>query len=236
MGISPFFKRFWTLDVSFGLKNALRKGSFFMNGRRNLRMLTRAAVLAAISLILFMPAFELALPFFPPWLKLDISAVPVLLAGFAMGPVGGLAVQAVKSLLHLFWSSTGGVGELADFLMGVSLMLPAALLYRYRKNFRTALIGLLAGIVCATVVGLLSNYYIMLPLYTQSMSMEEVIGAAASSNAAITDVKGYLVYGVLPFNLLKGVVVSLITLLLYKRVSPILHEKNERQDKQTPAS
>ena len=120
--------------------------------------------------------------------------------------------------------------------MGVSLMLPAALLYRYRKNFRTALIGLLAGIVCATVVGLLSNYYIMLPLYTQSMSMEEVIGAAASSNAAITDVKGYLVYGVLPFNLLKGVVVSLITLLFYKRVSPILHEKNERQDKQTPAS
>ena len=169
----------------------------------------------------------------PSFTLANILCVP---SGLLLGPVGGLAVQAVKSLLHLFWSSTGGVGELADFLMGVSLMLPAALLYRYRKNFRTALIGLLAGIVCATVVGLLSNYYIMLPLYTQSMSMEEVIGAAASSNAAITDVKGYLVYGVLPFNLLKGVVVSLITLLLYKRVSPILHEKSERQDKQTPAS
>ncbi len=196
-----------------------------MKTTKSVRMLTRAAVLAAIALILFMPAFELALPFFPPWLKLDISAVPVLLAGFAMGPIGGLAVQAVKSVLHLFWSSTGGVGELADFLMGASLMLPAALIYLRKKTFSGALIGLVCGILCATGVGILSNYYIMLPLYTQTMSMDQIIGAAAGSNAAIQDVKGYLVYGVLPFNLLKGVVVSLVTMLLYKRVSPILHEK-----------
>lgn len=196
-----------------------------MKNGKKVRMLTRAAVLAAIALILFMPAFELALPFFPPWLKLDISAVPVLLAGFAMGPVGGLAVQAVKSVLHLFWSTSGGVGEIADFLMGIGLMLPAALLYLRKKTFSGAVLGLACGIVVSTVIGLLSNYYIMLPLYTQSMTMEEIIGAAAGNNSAITDVKGYLVYGVLPFNLFKGAVVSLVTLLLYKRVSPILHEK-----------
>ena len=199
-----------------------------MNTRKSVRMLTRAAVLAAISLILFMPAFELALPFFPPWLKLDISAVPVMLAGFAMGPIGGLAVQAVKSILHLLWSSTGGVGELADFLMGASLMLPAAILYAHKKSIKTAIAGIALGIVCSTIVGMLSNYYIMLPLYTQSMSMEQVIGAAAANNSAITDPATYLVYGVLPFNLVKGLLVGLVTMLLYKRVSPILHEKEGR--------
>lgn len=193
--------------------------------RRTLHFIARCGVLTAISFILYLPAFELMLPFLPPWLKLDLSALPVMLAGFALGPAGALAVQAAKSVLHLFWSTSGGIGELADLIMGLALTLPAAITYGVRKDRTGALIGMGVGIVLAIGAGVLSNMYIMLPMYTASMGMDAVLGAAGGANNAIVDVRTYVIYGVVPFNLIKGVVVSVVTLLLYKYVSPLLHEK-----------
>ena len=184
--------------------------------------LTRISVLAAVAILLFQPFLEFALPFFPPWLKLDASAVPVLLAGFALGPVHGLIVQLLKSALHLLQTNTMGVGELADFVMGASLMLPAALIYARKHTLKAAMLGLGVGIVCACIAGVLTNLYILLPLYMSLMGESAIIAGANSKNQGIVDIFTYVTYAVVPFNLLKGFIVSLITFLLYKRLRPLL--------------
>ena len=101
--------------------------------KKSVRNLVLAGILVALSLVLML--LELPIPFLPPWLKLDFSTVPLLIGGFAMGPVWGICMQAVKSALHLLWSSTGGVGELADFIMGGAFVLTASLIYHYRPSF-----------------------------------------------------------------------------------------------------
>lgn len=193
-----------------------------MRGTRLTRNITRGGILAAISILLFQ--FELALPFMPPWLKLDISTLPVVIAGFGMGPWWGLAIQGVKSLLHLFQTSSGGVGELADFIMGGAFVLAAAGWYARHKTIQGAAVGLGLGTAALVAAGLFANAFILIPMYLGVMPMEAIIGAAGGKNAAITDLSTYLLYAVVPFNLLKGVLVSGLTFLTYKRIRPLLKD------------
>ena len=135
----------------------------------------------------------------------------------------GVAVEAVKNILHLLMTTTGGVGELANFLIGSSLVVPAALLYRYKRTKTMALAGLLIGVVTMAAAGALANYYLLLPFYSTFFPLEAVIAMSAKANPAIKDMGSLILYGIVPFNLLKGLVLSILTLAVYKRISRVLH-------------
>ena len=142
----------------------------------------------------------------PPWLKLDISDLPTLLAGFSLGPVSGVVVNAIKVLLFFFFknSGTGGVGELANFIMGLCLVLPAALIYRRKKTRKRALVGTLVGVVAMTVASGLLNYYMLIPAYSLIMPMEAILEACTAINPAMNSVLAYVLMAAMPFTLAKA--------------------------------
>ncbi len=199
--------------------------------RATTRNMAYSALFAVLSSILML--FEAPLPLLPTWLKLDVSSLPVLFAGYMLGPVWCLAVQGVKSLIALLHTSTGGVGELADFLMGSALCLPATLFYMRGRSVKNAVVGMGVGIVCICAMGVLTNAFLLMPLFLHVSPRELFSGAAAESagklfgaasqrNAAITGLASYLVYAVIPFNFVKGVLVCAVTLPIYRRLAPFL--------------
>ncbi|MBN2259423.1 MAG: ECF transporter S component [Clostridiales bacterium] len=192
-----------------------------MNQTSNLNKLIKISLMAVIAFIVMF--FEIALPIFPEFLKIDLSDIPALITGFALGPVAGIGVELVKNILHLFRTSTGGVGELANFLVGVAFVYPAALIYSHKKDKKSAIIGMVAGTVSMAIVGALANYYILLPFYENFMPIEAIVGMAAAVNNLVVDMKTLILYAIVPFNLVKGIVVSLITIPVYKKISKVLH-------------
>ena len=191
------------------------------NGSRiSVATMTRIAILAAAASILFLIEIPIV-----AFYKLDLSNIPVLLGAFSMGPVPGLVILAIKSAIGLLHSSSAGVGELADFVMGAALVLPAAVIYHRNKSRKNAIIGMAVGTVCMVVVGVLMNKWVMLPFYMGAfhMDMDGIIKAAKVSGVDSEWKLLLLVTG--PFNLLKGVVLSLVTALIYKPLSPLLHGK-----------
>lgn len=196
-----------------------------VSNKMPVQYLTRIAVLAAISAVLYMIEIPII-----AFYKLDLSNLPVLLGAFSMGPLPGLMILGVKSLLGLLHSSSGGVGELADFIMGAALMLPAELIYRRNKSRRSALIGMTTGTICMIIVAVLVNWKIMIPFYMTAfgMPMEKVIGMASEILPFVDTEWKLLLCVTAPFNLLKGFVLSLMTFLMYKRLSPLLHVRKTR--------
>ena len=192
------------------------------NARKSDRMiftLSRCGILAAMAVILYYIEIPVV-----AFYKLDISALPGLLAGFAMGPIEGLSIILVKNLVHLFGTSTAGVGEFADCLMSGVFVLISSLLYKGNKTRKGALISMIAGILSMMVAGVLVNYFILIPAYQKLFHMDvNAILAMAGVNGVDTLLKLVLMVTA-PFNLLKGTVISAITFLLYKRLSPLLHQ------------
>ncbi|MGI6182740.1 MAG: ECF transporter S component [Candidatus Fimadaptatus sp.] len=200
------------------------------------RSMVRIAMLSAVSIILWMPMFEI--PMFLPWLKLDFSTMPALLAGFALGPAHGLIVLVIKALVHIPMGTTAGIGELADFLCSSALVLPAAFIYRHAlsrnaaredhvlRNRRSALTGMLIGVVLMVTMSVITNQFILLPMYAKFAGMEGII--AMADNPAIDSLATLFIYGVIPFNLVKGLALALVTFLLYKPLSPLLHDRSGR--------
>lgn len=188
--------------------------------------LTRMAILTAIALVLFF----LEIPIIPPMYKLDFSNIPVLLGGFAMGPVAGLIILLLKNVLELIikgLGSTMGIGNLADFLTGAAYLLPAALIYRQRKTKQRAMIGMGVGVVSQTVLAILFNWLVMIPFYMSAYHMDiaKIVGYATKVLPFVdTELKFYLL-ACGPFNLVKGLAVSLVTALIYKPLSPLLKGK-----------
>ena len=182
--------------------------------------MTRIAILAAAASILFLLEIPIV-----AFYKLDLSNIPVMLGAFSMGTVPGLIILGLKSLIGLLHSSSAGVGELADFIMGAALLIPASLIYHRKKSRKTALMGMAAGTLCTAVVGVLVNKYIMLPFYMGAfhMDMEGILSFAKVGGVDTEWKLLLLVTG--PFNLLKGAVLSIVTFLIYKPLSPILHAK-----------
>ncbi len=172
--------------------------------------LARVGMMCALSTVLgFFP--EIPLAFFAPWLKLDFAYVPMLLTGFALGFPSGFAVLIVKNVFKLLATSSGGVGEIADILIGLSMLVPATLVYGRMKSRKGALIGMLSGTVLMVITGILANRFILLPFF-----MGDGFTAYMTKNPAI------LWTAVAPFNLIKGALISAITFLLYKHLSPFL--------------
>ena len=198
----------------------MKQNRFFSAG-----LITRVGVLSAIAVVLFM--FVPSIRVVPPIYSLDFSALPALLGGFALDPAAGVLVTLIKDVIGLLSTSTMGVGELADFLMTGSFVFTAALIYRRNKTRRGALIGMLCGIVVMAIMGALCNYFILIPFYVTVMNLSEeaIVGMIASTIPAVDSLGKLIALATVPFNLLKGTVICLLTMLLYKRLSPILHVK-----------
>lgn len=186
----------------------------------NTRKITATALLAAVAYLL---AFlEFPVPLTPAFARMDISDLPALIGAFAFGPVTGVMVELVKNLLGLMTSSTGGVGELANFLMGASYAFTAGKIYKHRKTKRMALIGGVAGSIAMGIMAAITNYFILLPMFEQFMPLEEIIAAFGEFIPFIHTKLDVVLYNAFPFNVLKGLVITAVTMLIYKKLSPIL--------------
>lgn len=194
------------------------------SSRSNIRTMVQIGMLGAVSVVLMM--FEFPLWFAPGFYKIDFSEVPVLIGTFAMGPVAGVMIELIKVILHLLLkgSTTAGLGDAANFLIGCSLILPAGIIYKRIKTRKGALIGMATGTLILITIGSFLNAFVLLPVYAKAfgLPMETLVGMGSAVNPAITNVTTFILLAVAPFNLLKGVVVSVITYGLYKYVSPIL--------------
>lgn len=188
------------------------------------RNMVKISVLGVISMVLMF--FDLSVWFAPPFLKLDIADLPSLIAAFAMGPMAGVITQFIKNILHILiqGSSTGGVGEISNFLVGSVFAYSAGFIYYRKKTFKRALLGLFVGVILMTFFASLSNYFVIFPLYSKILPLDGIIELASKLNRFVVDYKSLILYAVVPFNILKGTVVSIITLIIYKKVSPILHD------------
>ena len=195
-----------------------------MQKNKNLRKLVGSAMLAAVAFVL--QFLEFPMPLSPSFAKFDLSDLPALIGAFAYGPLWGVVIEAVKNAVHLFQTQTGGIGELANFLMGAALVFPAGLIYQKHKSRKTALIGCTVGSLCMGVMAALANYFILLPMFEIFMPMDEMIEAFAAVIPFIHSKLDVVLLNALPLNILKGLVVSLVTMLLYKRLSPILKGRN----------
>ena len=184
------------------------------------RQLTTIAILSAVAAVLFMLEIPVVL-----FYKLDFSTLPALLGGFAMGPLPGTIILAVKSALGLLHTTTNGVGEIADFLMGLAMVLPASLIYRRIRSRKGAVVGMIVGTVVAIIVAAFANLYVLIPFYSVvfNMPVEAIIGMGQKLIPAIQNEWSFVLLITAPFNLLKWVVNSVITGLIYKPLSPVLH-------------
>ncbi len=192
--------------------------------RARIRWIAKTGILAAIAIVLMF--LELAIPLMPSFLKIDFSEVAVLLAAFSMGPLTGILIELIKNLVHLPMSQTMYVGELANFIVGSLFVGTAGLIYKYYKSKTGAFISMGVGTVVMTAGASLVNYFFLLPFYINVMGfpLDAIIGMThAAGNTMVSDLKTMIVWVFVPFNLFKGIVVSLIVALIYKRISRLLH-------------
>ncbi len=192
------------------------------------RMMTVTGMFSAIALVLYL--FDFPLPFLAPgFYKVDFSELPVMVGSFAFGPVAGVMIEFCKVVLKILvkGTNTAFVGDLANFVIGCSLLLPASAIYEFVKSKKGAIIGCVTGTLCMTVFGTLFNALYLLPTFVDMgmmPNMEAVIASGAAVNPSINSLTGFVCMCVAPLNLLKGTVISLITMLIYKPLSPIIKE------------
>nr|WP_314278313.1 ECF transporter S component [uncultured Peptostreptococcus sp.] len=183
--------------------------------------LVKVALLAGIAYALMF--LEMPVPLFPGFLKIDLSDMPALVAGLALGPVAGFAVEAVKNFLHLITAtSTGGVGEIANIVVGSSFVVVASIVYKKDKTLKNLIKGFALGTIAMVVIGTAMNYFIMLPFYGKIMGLEAIIGMGTAINPNVKDLLSFVFWFIAPFNLIKGVLISIITIPLYKKIEKLI--------------
>ncbi len=193
--------------------------------QRSLHTLTKIAVLTAISSVIML--LEFPLWFAPGFYKLDLSEAVILMGGFAMGPAAAAVIELLKNLINLLLNgtSTAFVGELGNFIIGCAFVVPASIIYKYVKNRKGAIISLIVGTLSLAFIGGLVNYFVLIPAYSHfyHVPIEALVGQGSAVNPLVTDMKTLVVFATTPFNIIKGILCSVVNLLLYKRLSKILH-------------
>lgn len=190
------------------------------------RTMVKISVLGVLGFVLMF--FEMPLLFLaPPFIKMDISDLPALLGAFAMGPMAGVIIQLLKNVLNVVieGTTTAGVGEFANFVVGSAFAYTAGFIYFKKRTFGRAVVGLAVGTILMTIVISFANYYVMFPFYAKLFGwpIEKLVEMGTSINKNIIDMKTMIIYAIVPFNLLKGTIVTAVTILIYKKLSPILH-------------
>ena len=178
-------------------------------------------MLSAVAYVLMFIDFPI--PFLiPSFIQMDISELPALVGAFAFGPVCGVLICLVKNLLHLFITSTGGVGELCNFLLGATFVLAAGLIYKHKKSKKSALIGALVGAVPMGIISVPLNYFLTYPIYYNFMSKEAILEAYRAIIPSMKNILQCLICFNMPFTIAKGLICTGVTMLIYKHLSPIL--------------
>lgn len=210
---------------TFGCKKEdEREKEKFFSAKR----LSKLGIFAALSLGLYFLNIPLAF-LFPSFLKLNVSDLPALIGGFALGPLSGAIIVIVKILIKLPFSDSMCVGELSDLINGLAFILPATLIYKKNKNKKSAIIGILIGAACSVVTSMFSNRFLIIPFYVKVMgiSFETLVGMCSAALPFITTENFYVVYifvAVLPFNVIRCLIVGGVTFLTYKKISNLLHK------------
>ena len=184
------------------------------------RTIAMTGMLSAVSTVLMF--FSFSVPFMPSFIKMDFSELPALIASFAIGPLSGAAVCLVKNLVNLFFTTTGGIGELSNFLLGVFFVVPAGIIYKIKKDRLGAFIGSIVGAAAMAGLSVASNYFIVYPIYTKFMPLEAIIEAYQAIFSGVTSLLDCLIIFNMPFTFLKGLCSVAITFLIYKHISPII--------------
>lgn len=218
------------LGVFLGLVLIAAVAERIMKTRRSVspaKYLTLTAICGALAAVLML--FEIPLFFAPSFYEIDLSEVPVLFCGFFLGPAAGVTCELLKILLKLVikGTSTAFVGDFANFFVGCSMVIPATILYHCKKSKRFALIGLVTGTLVMTVFGSFFNAVYLLPKFSElyGIPLEAIIAMGTDVNPGITSVSTLVLFAVVPFNILKGALVSVLTFLLYKRVEKALFRR-----------
>ena len=189
----------------------------------NVRWMTVTAIMGAMAAVLEMLNFPIP-ALIPGFIKFDLSELPALIASFALGPVSGACVCLIKNLVKLITgSSTAGVGELSNFILGCSFVVTAGLIYKSKKNKTRALIGAGAGAVAMALLSVVSNYFIIYPIYAKGFGgMEAIIGAYKVIDPSVETLMDCLIRFNMPFTFVKGAASAVITAVVYKYISPVL--------------
>ena len=222
-----FFRRICSNPEDFRVAFVwAKKERDVMNEKNKLfstKNLIRMGLLSAISVVLMQ--FDLSIPFlFPPFLKVDLSEVPAVIGILVVHPWAGLVIPLIKNLLDclVFGSTTGYVGEASNLIISVAYLLPLMLITRNNKSFKAILTGLLLGIGTTTIVGCISNYFIILPLYSKFMPIDQIIQMGTVLNPAIHDMKSFVIFIIAPFNIFKSVIVSVSGVAVVKAILPAM--------------
>lgn len=186
----------------------------------NIRTITMTALLSAMAYVL---AFvEFPVPLSPSFARMDLSDLPALIGAFAFGPISGLLIELVKNTLQLLTTSTGGIGEIANFLMGASYVVTAGVIYKHHKTKKTALLACIAASFVMGAAAALANHFILLPLFETFMPLDQLIASFAEFLPFIHTKQDVVLFNALPFNLLKGLVIGGVTMLIYKKLTLVL--------------
>lgn len=195
-----------------------------VNKTRNIAV---TAILAAMSTALMFLSFPV--PLMPGFIKLDFSELPALIASFSMGPLYGVAVCLVKNLVNLLKTQTGGIGELSNFILGAVFVGVAGIIYKRNKTRMSALIGSLAGALAMAGISIVSNYFIIYPIYEKMMPLEAILGMYRAILPSVkTLIQALLIFNA-PFTFVKGMLSVIITFLIYKKISPIIKGKKNAE-------
>lgn len=200
-----------------------------MKTKNKTRDLALIAILGALCGILMYLKF--ALPFVP-FMEFDLTGIVEIVGGFAMGPIQAVGIILVKLLVKLITQGTSSAftGEIQNFLLSCVYVLPAVLLYHHKKSKKNAIIGMVIGSVLCCIFAVFSNIYIIFPLY--GMTTADFVTACKVMNPLVENTMTAILFGIVPFNLIKCGINSVVTVLIYKRVSPILHmSKKQRKEK-----
>lgn len=190
----------------------------------DIRAITMTALLSAMAYVL---AFvEFPVPLSPSFAKMDLSDFPALIGAFAFGPISGLLIELVKNALQLLTTSTGGVGEIANFLISTSYVVAAGVIYKHRKTKKTAWIACIIASLVMGITAALANYFILLPLFESFMPLDQLIASFGIFLPFIRTKLDIVLFNALPFNILKGLVIGGFTMLTYKRLAQILKGVN----------
>lgn len=224
--------------IAYLFEKAAKKRSGSEERILTTRKMVMVGMFSAISGVLY--CFDFALPIAPAFYKLDFSELPALVAGFAFGPVAGVMVEFLKVLIKILIKSTSTafVGDLANFLIGCMLVLPASVVYQFKKSKRSAVLGCITGTVIMTVFGTFFNAVYLIPTYALlfHMPLEAILGAGKAINSNVNGIASFVLLMVAPINIIKGTGISCITMLVYKRLSPIIKYGNAAVQRKTSAA
>lgn len=191
--------------------------------KTNSRKLVMTAMLSAISALLMFVSFSV--PFMPSFIKFDISELPALIGAFALGPVYGAAVCLIKNLINVISTTTGGVGEFCNFLLGACFVLPAGFIYQKSKTRRAALWGSVGGALIMGVLSVPVNYFITYPMYQNFLPLDKIVAMYQAIVPSVDGLLNCLIVFNLPFTIMKGLICTALTFLIYKRISVFIKGK-----------